>query len=110
MSTYYLGRQAHISQPRISELERAEIQDQITLKTLRAIAESLGCQLEYIFIPIEPIPEFLKRKAYKKAQEKMNYISHHMSLEDQKPLPEDQKKQIDMMVQEYLKNPKKIWS
>ena len=109
MTSSQLAKRLNIGQPRVSEIEKAEIQDQLTLKTLIAVAQALGCRFEYEFIPEKPISEFLKERAFQVASEKVNYISHHMALENQALTEEEKKDQIKQIAEELINTPQKLW-
>ena len=109
MTSSQLAKRLNVQQSRISEIEKAEIQDQLTLKTLISVAQSLGCRFEYEFIPEKPVSEFLEEKALKVAKEKGDYISHHMALENQALSEEEKKDQIKQIAEELLNTPQKLW-
>ncbi|HWD56186.1 MAG TPA: helix-turn-helix domain-containing protein [Acidimicrobiales bacterium] len=50
-----LGVRLGVSQPRISQIERAELDGTLQLGTLERVAAALHCQLRYAFIPNEPL-------------------------------------------------------
>ncbi len=69
----------------------------------------MGCRFEYEFIPEKPISEFLRGRALQVASEKVNYISHHMALENQALTEEEKKDQIKQIAEELLNTPQKLW-
>src|SRR5438445_11213485 len=83
MSMAQLAKRLGVQQSRIAEIEKSEIQDHLTLKTLKATAHAMGCRFEYAFIPEEPLENLLKKQALKVAKENVDYISHQMALEEQ---------------------------
>ena len=50
-----LGVRLGVSQPRVSQIERAELDGTLQLGTLERVAAALHCQLRYAFIPREPL-------------------------------------------------------
>jgi predicted DNA-binding mobile mystery protein A len=50
-----LGVRLGVSQPRISQIERAELDGTLQLGSLERVADALHCQLRYAFIPKEPL-------------------------------------------------------
>jgi predicted DNA-binding mobile mystery protein A len=98
-----------VQQSRVAEIEKTEIQDHLTLKTLRAVAQAMGCRFEYVFIPEEPLETLLKNRALKTAQARVDYISHHMALEHQDLSREDKDSQVKQLAEELLKKPQKLW-
>ncbi len=52
MSSPQLARRLDISKSQASQMERMEIEDRITLKQLRRVADSLECDLVYALKPL----------------------------------------------------------
>lgn len=109
MTMAQLAKRLGTQQSRIAEIEKTEIQDHLTLKTLRVVAQAMGCRLEYVFLPEEPIEVFLKKRALKVARERVDYISHQMALEHQDLSHEEKESQIKQLAEELLKTPQKLW-
>jgi predicted DNA-binding mobile mystery protein A len=110
LTTTQLARKLGLSQPRITVLENAERDGTTTLKSLREVAEAMNCRFEYSFIPQKPIDQFLKERAYEVVRSRIEYVSHHMELEKQGLSEKEKQAQIEQLVEELLKNPKKLWS
>ena len=72
-----------VTQPRISELEKAEARGAITMASLERAAEALGCRLAYALIPVEPLGETLHKRAAVIADRQLASVEHTMRLEDQ---------------------------
>jgi predicted DNA-binding mobile mystery protein A len=53
IKTSQLSKKIGVSQQAISQFEKQELQNTITLKTLHSTAEALDCTFIYAFIPIE---------------------------------------------------------
>ena len=51
----------------------------------------------------------LKEQALKRAQKRVNYVSHQMALEDQEVSQEEKEAQIRKLAEELLKAPQKLW-
>lgn len=109
MTAPNIAEKLGVSQPRIIELEKAELTDNTTLKAMRVAAEAMNCRFEYSFIPQKPIDQYLKERAYEVARSRVEYVSHHMELEKQGLSEKEKKAQIEELVEELLKNPKKLW-
>ena len=71
MSTVELAERMSISQSRASRLERAEVDETISLSTLRRAARALNCSLHYVLAPDEPLEEMVVRQAYLKATQEL---------------------------------------
>lgn len=109
LSSYKLAERLTVSQARISNAEKAEINKSISLKTLEKIANALNCDLYYCFVPKESVEDYLRNKASEKAKEIIEYTSHTMRLEDQEISQEEKKRLYEQLVRELMDNPKRIW-
>jgi transcriptional regulator with XRE-family HTH domain len=67
MSQFELGQRMGVSQPRVAQIERAEAEQSIELKTLSRAAAALGCSLWYVLAPAEPLGSMVQRQALERA-------------------------------------------
>ena len=110
MTTAQLARRIGVSQPRITELEHAEIGDKITLGSLRRAAEALNCTLVYAIVPNDTLENIVLNRARKKASKILAGVNHTMALEDQNLSDEDIKSEIENLAREIMvKKPRIIW-
>jgi predicted DNA-binding mobile mystery protein A len=66
------------------QLEKAEAEDRITLKSLRAAANALGCELEYALVPrANTLHELVEERARVQAKKHVLGVEHSMALENQ---------------------------
>ena len=66
------------------QLEKAQAEDRITLKSLRAAANALGCDLVYALVPKgETLRELVEERARAQAKRQVLSVEHSMALEDQ---------------------------
>ncbi len=66
------------------QLERAEADDSITLKSLRKLAAALDCDLVYALVPKQgTIQQLLESRARAQATRRVLQVEHSMALEDQ---------------------------
>ena len=95
---------------RISKMEKEEIKDSLTLKSLREAANALECDLVYVLIPKTSLEKTVKNRAEKIVSKQLKKSSHTMSLEKQE-LDEQQEKQLFNMEVERLckETPKHLW-
>src|SRR5476651_67154 len=63
MTTSQLAKRMGVTQPRISELERAEASGNIGLRSLERAAEAMGCRLVYVLVPLAPLSETVRERA-----------------------------------------------
>ena len=65
-------------------LEKSEAEYRITLGSLRAAADALGCELVYALVPKHgSVRELAERSARELASENVRAVEHSMALEDQ---------------------------
>ena len=84
MSARQLAERIGITQQSTSRLEENELDDSITLKTLRRAAEAMNCRLLYAIVPYQgSLEDIIKQQAYKKAKEIVEPVNHTMLLEAQ---------------------------
>jgi predicted DNA-binding mobile mystery protein A len=79
-----LGERMQASRSLAAQQEKAEVDDRITLRSLRACASALDCELVYAFVPRgTSIEETLAARARVVASETVRRVEHSMALEDQ---------------------------
>lgn len=89
MSGPQLAKRIGLSSSQISQMERLETQDRITLKQLRKVANTLDCDLVYGFVPRTDINQIIETRALKKARDLVYKTDAQMKLEKQQ-LSEEQ--------------------
>jgi predicted DNA-binding mobile mystery protein A len=66
------------------QLEKSEAEDRITLKSLRAVADALDCDLVYAFVPRSgSLSEIVEGRIRAEAGKRVRAVEHTMLLEDQ---------------------------
>jgi predicted DNA-binding mobile mystery protein A len=89
MSGAELAKKMGVTRARVTQAEHAELTGGITLKSMQATAEAMGCRFVYAIIPSsERIEDLITAQARKKAMTIVGTASTHMALENQK-LPDD---------------------
>jgi predicted DNA-binding mobile mystery protein A len=97
-----------IAQSRVSAIERGEIEDSLTLKTLHEAANALNCRLVYFLVPEKTLEETVQEQAIKFVKSETQGVVHSMKLENQSV--EDFDEFIKTQVEEVLaKRANKIW-
>jgi predicted DNA-binding mobile mystery protein A len=110
MTTAQLGRRIGVSQPRVVELEQAEADRSVTLKSLERAAEALNCRLVYALVPNEPLDTRVQRQAEAVAHQHMAAAGHSMRLEDQGTAPAVEAREITRLAAELLaRRPARLW-
>jgi predicted DNA-binding mobile mystery protein A len=83
MSGAQLAKKMGVTRSRIAQAEKAELDGGVTLKSMEAIAEAMGCRFVYAFVPPQTIENVIIAQARKKAQAIVGRAAEHMALEDQ---------------------------
>ena len=66
-----LATRMGLSESRVKQLERAEIDESIRLSQLRRLAGALHCELHYIVLPRVSLEEMVQRQARRKAETRL---------------------------------------
>jgi predicted DNA-binding mobile mystery protein A len=85
MSATEMGRRMQLTQSRVSQIERGEVDGTITISTLERAAAALDCQLRYVLLPNTSLETIVQRQAFARAAQIMGVTVHQMELEDQRP-------------------------
>ena len=102
MSTRELARRALVSPQRISQIERAERDRSLTLANLERIADAMGCSVEYVLVPRQPLDDMVWEQARVKASAEIGAVDHTMELEDQRPDASSHGQRIQELARRYV--------
>ena len=106
MTTAQLGARMKVRQPRIVELEKAEVSGNITMRSLERAAEALGCRVVYALVPLKPLTTTLEERAVQIAERQLSSVEQSMRLEAQGVDDEEQRKRTrQRLVHELLRRP-----
>lgn len=84
VSSLDLARRMRTSRSLAAQQEKAEAEDRITLKSLRAFAGALDCELVYAFVPrIGSLQELAVARERAAATANVSAVEHSMVLESQ---------------------------
>lgn len=110
MTATFLAQRLGVTTSSVTRLETSEIDDTISLSTLRRAAEALGCELQYALVPKQTIAETLKAQAQQLAKTRMTAISHTMALEAQATSRQALDTQTQELADSLLKGPRRaLW-
>lgn len=110
MTTAQLARRIGVTQPRIVELEKAEVSGTVTLNSLQRAAEALGCRVVYALVPIRPLAQVVHDRAEQLADKQLASVHHTMTLEDQAVQDKQANKELrQQFIQELLRRPARLW-
>lgn len=110
MSSPQLAKRLAVSKSQASQIERMEAEDRITLKQLRRVADSLGCDLLYALVPRKPVEEMVRDRARQKAQKLVNKTDVQMKLEAQQLSSEKLEAQVEAEADRLVRDmPRDLW-
>jgi predicted DNA-binding mobile mystery protein A len=112
MSGAELAKKMGVTRARVTQAEHAELTGGITLKSMQATAEAMGCRFVYAIIPpSEHIEDIITAQARKKAMAIVGTASTHMALENQK-LPDDKiAREVERLTREIAREmPSDFWN
>jgi len=110
MSGRQFAQRLGVSPPWVSSLEKKELSDSVTIKTMRQAAEALDCVFVYALLPRDSLADIVHRRAEILAGKRQARVSHTMLLEAQQLSAAEQKKAIEAEVDALIRNmPKELW-
>lgn len=110
MSASALARRLGMSHAGVRKLELAEVNDAITLASLRKMAEALDCELHYALVPKTSLAQQLQARAEVVVAERMRPILHTMALEDQAVQDSVNKLQFESSVKHLIEGSRReLW-
>jgi predicted DNA-binding mobile mystery protein A len=110
MTTAQFASRIGLSQPRITQLERSEVEGTVTLNTLRHVAEGLDCRLVYYFVPNQSLGDVVRERAEVIADAQLRRTNQTMRLENQAMAPADLKAERERLVAELMRgDPRRLW-
>ena len=108
MSSKQLAARLGVSAPRITALEKSEVEETVTLASLRRAAEALDCALVYSFVPKGSFEEVLQNRARRIAADIIGKVDHTMRLEAQNLQSEKLNEEIENLAAQILREQHKI--
>lgn len=99
-----------VSPQSISQLEKSESEETISLKSLRQLAEAMDCEFHYAIIPHKrSLKRMIEERARIKATQLVSEVDKTMALEDQKI--KNSEESIKILTKELIENlNSKLWS
>ncbi len=106
---WVLARRLGVSHSTVLSYERAELTGRIQIDTLRRVADALDAELIVALVPRQPIIDTLRARAREIAQQEMSATVQSMRLENQEVTASETKEQFDILVENLVREPKKLW-
>ena len=111
MSATQLAKRAGMTKSRISRLEKDEPAGSVTLKTMQAMSEAMGCRFVYAIIPETEVEEVIRKRALEKAREQVKAASTQMALESQALSKKQLEYEVERIASQIVeKMPSDLWS
>ena len=110
MSVAQLAGRMSVTRQGISKIERNELSGSVTLKTMQAMAEGMGCRFVYAIVPKNRVEDILADHARLKATHVVETTNTHSALEDQALTKQQIASEIKRLQNELLKEmPPGFW-
>lgn len=111
MSGTQLAKRLGVTKGRISQAEAGELSGSVTLRTMRTMAQALGCRFVYAVVPERDIESLIRDQAIVKAKARVKAVSTHMALEAQSLDRQSLDAEIERIATEIMnKMPADFWS
>src|ERR1700722_3242500 len=110
MSGAQVAKKMGVTRARVTQAEHAELTGGVTLKSMQATAEAMGCRFVYAIVPPGRIEDIIMAQARKKALAIVGTASQHMALENQ-ALPNDRiAQEVERLTREIAQDmPSDFW-
>lgn len=110
MSGRQYAERLGVSPPRVTALEKSELNGSATIKTMCQAAEALDCVFVYAVFPRESLEGTIRRRAESLVRNRMKRVSHSMLLEAQHLSDSEQQKAFAVEVEKVIRTmPKELW-
>ena len=111
MSLRQLAERVGVSVSALSNFEKREQTDSVSLATLKKAANAMDMELVYYFKPKDgSIKNAVEKQARKKAQEILNQSNQTMKLEDQETNSSSQERELERLTKDIVsKMPQNLW-
>ena len=110
MTQKTLARRIGISRPSVAALESGETGGNVTLARLRRAADALGCDLEYVLIPRQPLEDMVAHQAARRAERRLSRINQSQALEASSVTTTSLSAAVKDLAQEYqTQRPSDLW-
>jgi len=111
MSGAQLARHLGLSRAQVSQAEKNELAGVITLKTLKRMAEGMGCRVVYAVVPEKTAGDLVAKRARERAKQLINKTNVHMALEQQSLDQEQLSFELERLERELIQEmPSDLWN
>ncbi len=111
MSLRQLAERVGVSVSALTNFEKREQADSVSLATLKKVANAMDMELVYYFKSKDgSIKNAVEKQARKKAQEILNQSNQTMKLEDQETNSSSQERELERLTKDIVsKMPQNLW-
>ena len=99
-----LAKRLGVSKARVSRIEKDEMTGSLTLKTMQATAEAMGCKFVYAIVPEKDVESIVNEKVFQRAIHDVSEAYKQMALEDQSLSTEKLKDEVQRVVKKIERN------
>jgi transcriptional regulator with XRE-family HTH domain len=75
MTTAQLGRRLGITRQAVADVERRELDGNVTIAALARAADAMGCDVIYAVVPRQPLGQMLEHQALIRARESVDELA-----------------------------------
>ena len=110
MSGAQLARRMGVTRARITNIEQAELDGGVTLRSMQVAAEAMGCRFVYAVIPSGSVDDVILAQARRKARAIVGMANQHMALESQGLSEEKLAREVTRLTDDMLHEmPSDLW-
>lgn len=110
MNGRQLANRLNVTRQRAAQIEKDELGNSATLRTMRRVAESLDCVFVYALVPRKSLEHTLNEQAKRVARKRLARVSHTMKLENQELSNIENEQALNDMVKELIETqPSTLW-
>lgn len=104
------GARLGITAQAAGQLEQREMDEAVTLKTLRQAADALGADLHYVLVPRQPLSAALEDRISRAARHLAEQVDHTMRLENQATGDAASQLRIRQIEEQLRLTPSLVWT
>ena len=110
MTGEQLAKRLGVNKQRVSRIEQDERLGNVTIKTLRGVAEAMDCVFVYCLVPRQSLENTVRKQAESVARRRMGRSNQTMRLEQQELSATEKEKAIEEMILDIIQAmPKSLW-
>ena len=105
------GKRLSVTRATAHQIEKAEQNESITIKRLRAAADALECDLVVTVVPRRSLDLIVSERAYRVAKKDFSLVNHSMLLEGQAVYDNDAEELVKEIAKDLIsENDQRLWT